>query len=550
MSCPLIPNGLHQSSGSRSSHWIQLALMASLSALPGLVSAADGTGLRGIYYPSLDYSGTPQTRIDSGVNFTWDASGPGLSGIPATKFSVSWKGWIEPQSTEVYTISLTSDDGALLLINGKVVIKNWTDHGPTENTATISLTQGVRYAIDLKYYQNTGGAVAKLQWSSPTITKQPIPASRLFPSIPTPLAIATDLASRTSPGWLEGVVSDASTKVEVKVGSASASVTRLGPARWYASNVASGQPLGIALSSTSPTAITVSSTEGGTIKTVTGALSWTVTDLANLPYGLEVVTIRPNDKLLFAVNKTGASVVELDTAYSGTTFKPVLSGTPASRFQVTYPNPGTYQVRGRCDGAEFGRITVIVAGIDFQGTTANEVGYQRLKDIKVLPSRTLAGALGYTASNPDIFLVGFKAETALGAQLTLMPLSMGNHVYHVRLHDDFGPILAQQSIAPFTLSTSAKTTIPIVEEYADGSWKGEAKLTMSPLIEGIDVKMRTFVSGVTFDDSTTSRTVSTTTFAKTGSVGGYLYWMLRAPDGHASFCHAYTAYQNSVQVSR
>ena len=154
------------------------------------------------------------------------------------------------------------------------------------------------------------------------------------------------------------------------------------------------------------------------------------------------------------------------------------------------------------------------------------------------------------SQNPDLFLVGFKADTAVGAQLTLLPLSMGNHAYHVRIGDDVGPILAQQTIAPFTLVTSAKTTIPIVEEFADGSWKGEAKLTMTPLITGIDVKMRTFVSGVTFDDSTTTRTVPTTSFSPAGSPGTYLYWLLRAPDGHASFCHSFMAFQNSVQVSR
>jgi len=53
--------------------------------------------------------------------------------------------------------------------------------GATEWSGTISLTAGVPVTITMEYYEATGGASAKLLWSSPSVCKQIIPTTQLSP---------------------------------------------------------------------------------------------------------------------------------------------------------------------------------------------------------------------------------------------------------------------------------------------------------------------------------------------------------------------------------
>jgi hypothetical protein len=45
---------------------------------------------------------------------------------------------------------------------------------------TIALVAGQRYDLVLEVYENGGGAVARLLWSSPSLPKAAIPAAQLF----------------------------------------------------------------------------------------------------------------------------------------------------------------------------------------------------------------------------------------------------------------------------------------------------------------------------------------------------------------------------------
>jgi endo-1,4-beta-D-glucanase Y len=87
---------------------------------------------------------------------------------------------VKANYSETYTFYTLSDDGVRLWVNNKLVIDNWTDHAPTENRGTIALQAGATVPIKLEYYENGGGAVAKLLWSSPSRSKEVIPSSQLF----------------------------------------------------------------------------------------------------------------------------------------------------------------------------------------------------------------------------------------------------------------------------------------------------------------------------------------------------------------------------------
>lgn len=147
-------------------------------------------------------SGAPVlTRTDSAVDFNWGSGSPG-TGAPNDNFSVRWTGQVQPQFSEVYTFFTTSDDGIRLWVNNVLLINDWNNHGPTERSATILLTAGTRYEIKVEYYEATGGAVARLSWSSASQAKQVIPTTRLYPSgstTPPPAATTFSLFGDSPP---------------------------------------------------------------------------------------------------------------------------------------------------------------------------------------------------------------------------------------------------------------------------------------------------------------------------------------------------------------
>lgn len=108
------------------------------------------------------------------------------SGVNSTVFSVGWTGYIVPPVTGNYVFTTVSDDGVTLSMNGTTIINNFTDHASTtNNSSSIYLIAGQAYPVSMQYYQNTGYAVAQLEWSYPGQTTQIIPSSSLFtPALP------------------------------------------------------------------------------------------------------------------------------------------------------------------------------------------------------------------------------------------------------------------------------------------------------------------------------------------------------------------------------
>jgi PA14 domain/F5/8 type C domain len=137
-------------------------------------------GVAGDYYNNIDFTSPAFSRIDPGIDFDWGTGSPGPS-MGVDTFSVRWNGEIQPEFSETYTFYTLTDDGVRLWVNGTQLINDWTGHPPTENNGSIALTAGVRYPIRMEYYEDGGGASAKLSWSSPNRLKQRIPENRLFP---------------------------------------------------------------------------------------------------------------------------------------------------------------------------------------------------------------------------------------------------------------------------------------------------------------------------------------------------------------------------------
>ncbi|MGA2245794.1 MAG: PA14 domain-containing protein [Verrucomicrobiota bacterium] len=162
-------------------------------------AVGSGTGLLGQYWanttsaafiaPGFDAPPT-LVRVDPTINFNWDTTTPSTNIGPDT-YVAEWTGSVEPQFNDTYTFSVTADDGVRLWVNGQLLVDEWVDEAPTTWSGTIALTAQQRYNIQMDYYQDGGGAVAQLFWSSPlqgpmTIT----PESQLYPVTNPPPSVA------------------------------------------------------------------------------------------------------------------------------------------------------------------------------------------------------------------------------------------------------------------------------------------------------------------------------------------------------------------------
>lgn len=160
-----------------------------LDGLDSTSCPAAACGLKGDYYQSSTTDTTRAfatatfrgTRTDARIMFDYGTGAP-AAGVTADGFQIRWTGRVVPRATEAVTFYTQTDDGVRLYINGALVIDSWMIQGLVERSATVNLTAGVPVAITMEYFDATGGATARLLWSSPSICKQYIPFSRLRPT--------------------------------------------------------------------------------------------------------------------------------------------------------------------------------------------------------------------------------------------------------------------------------------------------------------------------------------------------------------------------------
>ncbi len=151
---------------------------------PGAVwcftTTGPGGGVKAEYFNGMDPTGEPAlARVDPAIDFSWgDPGGPGTP-IGVDQFSARWTADLEGPLTGPVTLYTSSDDGVRLWLDGKLIINNWSDHGTTEDQATVNMVVGQIYSLRMEYYENGGGAVATLSWAAFGMDKEIIPAGPL-----------------------------------------------------------------------------------------------------------------------------------------------------------------------------------------------------------------------------------------------------------------------------------------------------------------------------------------------------------------------------------
>ena len=155
------------------------------------------------YYNNLTLSGTPTfTRCEAAINYNWGTGGPG-NGIPSNYFSVRWTGRLTFAAGS-WKFTTVSDDGVRLWVDNALLIDRWTNHPPTTDTGTQTLTAG-EHEVKVEYYERDGGAV--IQTASALVgaatagsTPAPAPAPAPGPAPSGPVYYVDQTGNDASPG--------------------------------------------------------------------------------------------------------------------------------------------------------------------------------------------------------------------------------------------------------------------------------------------------------------------------------------------------------------
>lgn len=94
------------------------------------------------------------------------------------RYGFRFDGFVVVPKDGVYQFSTRSDDGSVLLLNGKAVVENDGLHSADEKSGVVALKAGA-HAISVLYFEATGGDELVVSWKGPGFEKQAIPASAL-----------------------------------------------------------------------------------------------------------------------------------------------------------------------------------------------------------------------------------------------------------------------------------------------------------------------------------------------------------------------------------
>ena len=153
-------------------HRIQVELKAvqgsylTVNWLPALASCTTvpSNGFCGEFFDNMALTGAAKRfQATDRINFDWGSAAPMAGGsFPIDKFSARWAGDFVFEEAN-YTFTTTSDDGVKVWLDDRLVIDSWKDQWNGVNKQGLRVSAG-KHRVKMEYYDNGGGAVAKLNW--------------------------------------------------------------------------------------------------------------------------------------------------------------------------------------------------------------------------------------------------------------------------------------------------------------------------------------------------------------------------------------------------
>ena len=95
------------------------------------------------------------------------------------RFGAVFEGALWIQETDVYRLSLSSDDGSRLFVDGNLLVDNDGTHSMSEKKVELPLARGV-HALRIEHFDNTGSAGLSLKWARGTDAFVLVPSSALL----------------------------------------------------------------------------------------------------------------------------------------------------------------------------------------------------------------------------------------------------------------------------------------------------------------------------------------------------------------------------------
>jgi hypothetical protein len=209
---------------------------------------------------------------------------------------------------------------------------------------------------------------------------------------------------------------------------------------------------------------------------------------------------------------------------------------PTEPIEHVFTEPGIYSVSG----------TYLANGNDHPITREISVTVLRAE----LPERILLQAghprqiqLPGVPENVDVFpdssLYFLELEDEAVRTFTLSRQNQGNTFMAVRLPDG-GPILGTTRVSTLTLHSAQDTHYHLAERYPDGTQVIEMDVFVPDRPTGLRARIDIVISGVTFDDGSTTRWLEAAHFDQNGVAK--VRFVMAPGRGGGSFCHQITLY--------
>jgi len=338
-------------------------------------------------------------------------------------------------------------------------------------------------------------------------------------------ATNSDLTSYTSPLCLEGRDPYPSL-MQITVPGADVSTSGLTPqsapnARWYAN---------IPLANDGVTTVQVTYQNGA--KSETRTLHWA---LANVLQG-GAYTIRQGDSMVFVARpENGWSDNDQMLFTIGTNQPPARNASQQMTYQ--FSDAGAFTVAGTYVSAQgvsqSGNITVNVMGQSFAGNPDCWVGKSRVWDVPSVAGQEVLEA------DSELFCEQTATLPDNGIRLSVLTDEAEPRYILSRLGSD-GPILASASANGFRVYAAPDTYNQVIETYPDGSRLVETMVILSPMLPDLTVQIRVLAGGVTLDDGTTIRDLTSADF---DSLGQCKVRFLLPSSAKTFNCHSVTVIQ-------
>ncbi|MCU0293424.1 MAG: PA14 domain-containing protein, partial [Thermoanaerobaculaceae bacterium] len=129
-------------------------------------------GLVGRYYRGIDPGGATAAVQRDPLLYANDL-------LPAP-FGIVWHGALAAPVDGTYRFRMEADDGALLLLDGELVVDNGGDHAFESRGGEVVLKRGF-HAIELRYWQKRGARHLSVSWQPPGRVETLIPPRFLLP---------------------------------------------------------------------------------------------------------------------------------------------------------------------------------------------------------------------------------------------------------------------------------------------------------------------------------------------------------------------------------